>query len=238
MAAIENYVNLPSEADYQEIIKKFPAFASASLSAKAKKDGAYENSNHKAGYYFTRTASPDSSHEVQAVLDFSSLFCDGSRLYGVGLRVALQIIYNPDNSLVKSCKEVSRTAEVWDKEKRKFVKTTSKAPVVTFGKKDYIWLNKDECEKGKEKTMRLISLELIARAKPFDKTGSTNDYGSEAAKELREQCQDEALEFATREEKKLLVKVRLSEKDGYEKAEPILKKEFKKTNDEKKLRNK
>lgn len=132
----------------------------------------------------------------------------------------------------------SKTAEIRVDEKNNLVKTTSTAPVVTFGKKKYIWLNKDECENGKEKTMSLVSLELIARAKPFDKDGKTNDYGSEAAKDLRQQCEDEALKFATDEEKKLLVKVRLSEKDGYEKAEPILKKEFEKTNDEKKLRNK
>ncbi len=234
MATIENFVNLPSEADYQEIIKKFPAFASASLSEKAKKDGACENSDYKAGYYFTRTALPGSSIIVMFVNDVGDLFWDIGDGIGAGLRVALQTIYNPECNLVKGCKEVSRTAEIWDKEKRKAVKTTSKTPVVTFGKKDYIWLNKDECENGKEKSMRLVSLELIARAKPFDKDGDTNDYGSEEAKKLRQQCQDEAFEFATEEEKKLLVKVKLSEKDGYEKEKPILKKEKSKEQNQKK----
>ena len=225
MATIENYVNLPSEADWEEIMTKFPAFASASLSAKAKKDLAFENSDYKAGYYFTRTALPGSSDGVKYVGTDGDLRWTRSYNYDTGLRVALQIIYNPECNLVKGCKKVSRTAEIWDKKKGDTVKTTSKAPVVTFGKKEYIWLNKDECENGTEKSMRLVSLELIAGAKPFDKDGNTNDYGSDATKELRQQCQDEAFEFATEEEKTMLVKVRLSKEDGYEKAEPILEKD-------------
>ncbi len=233
MATIENYVNLPSEADWEEIMTKFPAFASASLSAKAKKDLAFENSDYKAGYYFTRTALPGSSDGVKYVGTDGDLRWTRSYNYDTGLRVALQIIYNPECNLVKGCKKVSRTAEIWDKKKGDTVKTTSKAPVVTFGKKDYIWLNKDECENGKEKSMRLVSLELIARAKQFDKDGNTNDYGSEEAKELRQQCQYKAFEFATEEEKAMLVKVRLSEEDKYEKAEPILKTKQEKTHSEK-----
>ncbi len=237
MATIENFVNLPSEADYQEIIKKFPAFVSASLSEKAKKDGAHENSDYKAGYYFTRTALPGSSGRVECVNIGGDLYCYNRYNTDAGLRVALQIIYNPECNLVKGCKEVSRTAEIWDKKKGATVKTTSKAPVVIFGNKPYIVLNLEECvkkyKKGNTAIMRLVSLELIARAKLFDRDEKTNDYGSKAAKELRQQCEDEALEFATEEEKKMLVKVSLSEKDGYEKAEPILKTKQEKINPEK-----
>ena len=237
MVTIENYVNLPSVADYQEIIKKFPAFASASLSEKAKKEDAYKENYYKAGYYFTRTALPGSSHTVKYVDCGGHLFWISSNNTDAGLRVALQIIYNPECNLVKGCKEVSRTAEIWDEEKIEIVKTTSKAPVVIFGNKPYIVLILEECvkkyKKGNTAIMRLVSLELIARAKLFDRDEKTNDYGSKAAKELRQQCEDEALEFATEEEKKMLVKVSLSEKDGYEKAEPILKTKQEKINPEK-----
>lgn len=222
MAEIINYANLIGEGDYQEIKTKFPAFLSAPLSKKAKKQDAYESDTYNTGWYFTRKAWAGSSGQVESVCTDGDLGWSLSNRSDAGLRVALQTIYNPDSSLVKGCQEISRTAQIWDEKKQKVIETTSKAPVVTFGKKQYIWLNKAECEKGDEITMRLVSLELLARSVPFDKEGKTNDYGNKAADEIRKQCEDEALEFATKEEKAMLVKVKLSSKDGYERAEPIL----------------
>ncbi len=227
MATIENYVNLPSMADWKEIMTKFPSFASAPLSEKAKKEGASEEYYYNTGYYFTRTALPASFSKVESVREEGFLHWDDSYNDHAGLRVALQVKYDPDSCVMKSCEKVSRTAKVYSYETCRVMETTSVAPVVMFGKKPYIVLNLEECieqhSKGNLAIAKLVSVESIACAKPFDKTGCSNDYGCEAAKEIRQQCQDEALEFATKEEKKLLVRVRLSKEDGYEKAEPILK---------------
>ncbi len=236
MAIIENYANLPSVADYNEIKEKFPAYTVAVCSEKARKDELLDtDSLDNIGTYFTRSASPESPKGVMSVSYGGNLDYFLSIRRSAGLRVALQTTYNPESSLVKSCKEVSRKSGLLNTETRMLTETTSTAPIVLFGKKPYIWLNKDECEHGTEKTMRLVSEELLARAVSFDKKCETNNYGSEAAAEIRSQCEEEALEFATEEEKSMLVKVRLSDKDGYEKAEPILETKHEKMDVEKPL---
>ena len=85
MATIENYANLPSAADYQEILRKFPAFASAALSQKAKKEEAYESSQYKTGWYFTRTAVAGSSGIVEFVGFDGYMYDDLSDDITVGL---------------------------------------------------------------------------------------------------------------------------------------------------------
>ena len=113
MATIENFVNLPSKADWEEILEKFPAFASADLSEKAKKEGAHRNSDYKTGWYFTRTVWPGWLTPALWIMTL-----DGGLSHRLsydddaGLRVALQTIYNPDNSLVKGCKE-STSCHIW-----------------------------------------------------------------------------------------------------------------------------
>jgi len=97
---------------------------------------------------------------------------------------------------------------------------TSKAPIVKFGGKECIWLNKEECENGKDKTMKLWTLELIDKAVPFDREGNHNDWGK--AIELQEQCERELVNGCTKEELDMLVTVKMSSVDGYEKVEPIL----------------
>jgi len=93
---------------------------------------------------------------------------------------------------------------------------------VKFGGKECIWLNKEKCESGKDKTMKLWTLELIDLAMPFDRKGKHNDWGK--ATELREQCESELIAGCTKEELDMLVTVKMSSVDGYEKVEPILEK--------------
>ena len=140
----------------------------------------------------------------------------------IGLRVSFQLIYNPENSIAKSCKTKTQTSSVWDGYEHK---VTDEAPIVMFGGKECIWLNKEECGSGKDKTMKLWTLELVDCAKPFYKNGketSHNDFGK--AKELLEQCESALVEGCTKEELDMLVTVKMSKEDGYEKAEPILEK--------------
>lgn len=226
MATIENYVNLISSSDYVEISKKFPAFLCASSSGK--KISAYSHPIFKTGYYFTRNPFPGTADEIKCVYYLGNISRSLSNSNNSGLRVSLQTIYNPESKLVKTCKKVSKTATIWNDAKSFSI--TSVAPIVIFGRQQYIWLNKKECENGKEPTMRLVSLDLVAKANAFDKKGKTNDYGSDAVKSLRQQCEEEALgkgcENLSGEERSMLVKVRLTEKDKYENANPIFYKEM------------
>ncbi len=226
MATIENYVNLPSVADAKEILRKFPAFFTAPLSKKAYRQGAWEeyiSPKCANGTYYTRGPVVEKGSRIFSVYGGGPLLNDLVSYCDFGLRVVLQLFYNPASTVVKDCKTKFRTGLIWDKENGKSIETSGEAPVVKYRGIEYLWLNKDECEAGSEKTMRLVSVECLARAESFDYYGRTNDYGSPAAERIRKQCEKEAFaKHATPEEEKLLAKVQLSEKDGYETATPIL----------------
>ncbi len=238
--ASELYLNayIPSAGEYDIYFNKFIAFMGAKLSEKAKKNGTYSDDTYDAGNYFLRTALAWSSDKVfygcyNGARDWS--FSDRK---GAGLRVAFQLIYNPENSLVKGCQTKTQTSLVYDNGKPEYTgngerkEVTSKAPIVMFGGKECIWLNKEECESGKDKTMKLWTLELVDCAKPYyidGKEEPNNDFGK--AKALLEQCESALVEGCTKEELDMLVTVKMSKEDNYEKVEPILEKA--KANEEK-----
>ena len=232
MSSIENYVNLPSLSDYRELLDKYHAFAVAQPLIKAIREHTFVDKNYGTGYYFTRNAD-EKPDKIAVIFPDGHVSSQSGKFTILGLRVTLQLAYNKNYTMLKNCRMVTNTAYVWNGKINKAVKSTRTAPIVTFGKIDYVWLNKEECEKGIQNTMRLISVTLLANAKPFDENGETNDYGSNATIEIRRQCEKEALRYATTEEKSMLVKVRLSSEDGYEKAEPILQIPVKKTDEDK-----
>jgi len=214
---MEGYIQ--SAPEYDEFVKKFPAFANAELSDAARREqGVYESDTYEAGYYPLRSPSSGASNHVEYG-DY-----DGARdwIYSNydngGLRLALQLIYNQECSLAKGCQEVSRTAKVCIE--GKVVTISGKAPVITYGGKQYIWTNKERCESGQDETMVCVSLKLLERAKPVDKKGKHNDFGK--ATELREQCNRLAAEGCTLEENAMRVPVEFSKADNYEKARPML----------------
>lgn len=218
---------IPSAGEYDKHWDKFRAFIGAKLSAKAKKQGAYENDTYKNGWYFLRTPLAGSFNGVSYGIPDGTRVWNYTRIIDAGLRVAFQLIYNPECNLVKGCKTMTQTSKVWDDVKGKVysgngkeIKVTSEAPIIEFGGKKCIWLNKDECEKGIDKTMKCWTLELIERAVPFDKDGNHNDFGK--AKELIVQCESALKEGCSKEELDMLVKVRMRKEDNYVKCEPIL----------------
>jgi len=142
------------------------------------------------------------------------------------LRVALPLIYNPQSSIVRGCRNLKRTTKVWNEKNKEDEKVTSEAPIVKYGKIDYIWTNKEECESGKSKVMNLVSLDLVERAMPFDSELKHNDFAK--AKDIRLQCEVVAFENATEEEKAMAVEVSMSSEDNYEKltySHPLLENE-------------
>lgn len=218
MSIVKAKAYIPSVGEYDTLKEKYPAFASADVSEKAKKQGAGVSSDYKdKGFYPLRFASALSRSSTRVAYGNSSGFRDW--LYTgntyAGLRVALPLIYNPHYSIVRCCRQEARTTKIWDIDKSANIVVASKAPVVNYGGIEYIWSNKEECESGKSKVMNLVSLKLVEKALPFDRQGNHNDYAK--AEELRAQCERVAFENATEEEKEMAVEVTMSSEDNYEK---------------------
>ena len=72
---------------------------------------------------------------------------------------------NPDLSIYFS-KKTSKLAEETK---------TSTAPIVKFGERPYIWLNKEECENGNQSLMQLVSEYGYNIAPPFDLKNRSTD---------------------------------------------------------------
>ena len=229
MAEIQLSVYQISVKDLEKLIEKFPVFAAAELSEEARNQGAYENKGTGTGWYFTRNKA-----ENGWVIYVG--FCGGLIAYSpanadTGLRIGLQLEYDNKSKVVKSVKEVKKKGIVWDPKTKTKKRMKGSAPVVTFGKIDYIWLNKEECENGDAKYMELISLKLLVKASPFNKSDWNNNYDD--AESLHTQSEYIALADCTGEEKKLLVPVVMSSVDNFITLKPVERNIENKTADEK-----
>ncbi len=223
MSELLELAYVPSASEYDKYFKKFRAFMPADVSAVAKEQGAWVSDNYKGkGYFPMRSPLPGSSDGVSYGYDDGVHAWSSSYNNDAGLRVALNLIYNPDSSLVKGCKYLKQTSLVCDKETDEDIKVTSTAPIITVDGTQFIWLNKEECEAGTAKIMELWSLELVERAEAFDEAGDHNDYAK--AEKLRAQCNRFVEDLAQKnaEFKELLVPVKMSSEDDYETAIPQL----------------
>lgn len=240
MSTIKAKAYLPSVKDITTISKKFPAFISSLMSDNAqeqrvtriaklatiidKTEAKRDVKQHHMGQYFLRT--PYFSDSVVAVEKGGTKIVNPSA-EAEGLRVGISIVYNPDSAAAKSCRMITRTV-VWSYGRFEN-KETSTAPIITFAGKEYVWINKEECESGKAQVMSCISLDLLAKAEPYykeekkkvlffhvskDKSVRHNDYAK--AEELRAQCERVAFENASEEEKAMVVEVEMSSQDLYE----------------------
>ncbi len=213
-------VYIPSASEYDAARRKYLAFMGAKLSEKARNDGAGESDDYIAGYFFLRSPFLGSTDRVYCGHDDAARDWYYASASNAGLRVAFNLIYNPECDLVRGCRMETRKALVWNPENGKDETVESTAPIVKFGKYDCIWLNKEECEsaytKGETAVMQLWTLDLVAKAEPFAENDDHNDYAK--AKKLRAQCES----LFTEEELAEMVEVEMSSEDGYEKATPIL----------------
>ena len=211
--------HLPSINDLRICNKKFEAFTSASASQTALEQGLTVNERtNNASYFLSNSTTLEPGMAIICNHDSLTLFAS-THSNDNGLRVAMQLIYDPDSTIVKSCVEVEKTTKIRDSYSSSQYKTvTSKAPVITFGKKQYIWLNKEECENNSERTMRCISLELVEKAVPFSEK-SNNDFVK--AHKIHSQCERVVTEDCTLEELEMLVSVKMNNKDRCRTAEPI-----------------
>ncbi len=232
MAKLRLKAYIPSATEYAMAWEKYQAFMGAELSEEARKNGAYEGNTAlpltTKGIFFLRSQAGTPTG-----------FCYGLELgirlgFGkyndmAGLRIAFNLIYNSESNLVKDCTDEYRLSLVSSHGSCDFRvnssvdDTESTAPIITLtnGTK-CLWLNKDECESGRDKTMQLWTLDIVDRANTFN-NGKNSDWGS--AVELHDQCAKWIEKNLSEEEKKMIVPVEMSSKDGYEKAAPILEQE-------------
>ena len=217
MADLKLQIYQISVRDLEKLLEKFPVFASAELSDAAKKQGVYASKETQTAWYFTRNASENGW--VIYVGYTGGLISYAASNPDTGLRVGLRVLYNSDSAVVKSLHFAKRKGIVWDPKTQTKKIMAGKAPVVTFGKIEYIWLNQEDCELGVAKTMELVSLKLLAKAVPFSINGR-NNY--EDAVALREQSKDVALKSCSSEELAMIVPVYMSNADNYMSATPVL----------------
>ncbi len=219
---------IPSTQEYDSVWTKNRAFLGQMVSEQAKQNGAYADEEYQGkGFYPLRDKVNDPDKAWfgghYAARDLDECFTDCA-----GLCVCTQVIYFPGMNYTKSHNETI-TADVCDfdgmpvnnKKGGRKISITSSADVVMFGGKKYIWTNKEACESGKDVTMKLWSYNLEDCAKPFDNNGKTNDFGSEEALSLREQCDRTVVEGCSGAEQAMIVKMIMSDADCYRTAKPI-----------------
>ena len=214
---------IPSAGEYDIVWEKYRAFVVADVSENAKANGAWSSPQHwvneKAGYYSLRTPRAGSSSQVlcashEGLRDWYYTHGGGCDM---GLRVAFNLIYNPESSLVKGCEMVTRECKICctkekpeNRDDKNLITIKSTAPVFEFDGKKCLWLNKEACEAGETAIMQCWTLDIVDSAKYF---GVGNiDFGE--ATELIEQCQSQFSEEALEQ----MVTVEMSKKDDYEKA--------------------
>lgn len=216
---------IPSLTEYKNFGRKFPAFLSAKPSKEAIKKGVWQSSVYDGnGYYPLRTLAYSSNF----------YFCDKNGSYNLtlpsydpmnsGVRIAFQIKYSPDLKILSTLKKTTKSSKIYNEESKQDEFYTGVAPVIEFGGNKFIWLNKEKCENYEQENMILWSLELLEKTKPFNDKYIVKDYAF--ASNLLKQCSDVLKRNCTPEELKMIVEVKLSSKDNYEKAIPFIKENF------------
>lgn len=205
-----------SVKDVQRLIERFPVFASAELTEEAIRQGAFQDLSKNAGWYFTRNAAEGKLVTYVGLTGWCISYLASNS--STGLRYGLRIDYDPKSPVMKTLRCERKRGYAWDTESGTKILTAGKAPVVTFGGIDYIWVNRELCESGMVGEMELVTLKLVARATPYSRNNESNDYKD--AKELQFQTQVVALSKCTEAERNMIHPIDLTDEDDYMNARP------------------
>ena len=223
MKKLKLYGYIPSVSEYNKYYPRFRAFMSADVRVESKiscvDEMNLENNDYLKGYFPLRT--PRSTYEIYCGFPDGRLDFHFESMPIYGLRLAFNLIYNPKSKIVKKVSFEERTTEVYSRQEGE-IKITGKAPIIIFGGRKCIWLNKEECENGQSKVMECWSLDIIEKARHFSNKQPSN-YGN--ADKLHKQCDEVLKRSCSEEELAMIVPVEMSEEDNYETATPILEKE-------------
>lgn len=209
---------IPSKEEYQKYKYKFPAFMKPKLS-KNKNWFNVDPQNKQINGWFILRSSSKKSHEL--------LICSGDEIrefnytnhsrYTVGLRIAFKLKYNPNSSIFKSIQYKSSSIYIYEEKTNKEKKIINTAPILTFGKHECIWLNKEECENELNDIMDLWTLDLVDNVFYYDFEEQHID-SFEKAKDLIQACNNILKQNCSQEELDMLLKVKLNKKDDFEHA--------------------
>lgn len=219
MSTVKARAYIPSAAEYDLLKEKFPGFAGPKATKKALDAGVQTGANWIDQSCFVLRTPVPRYFETEGYSIYMG-YITGERKPTFtstetnGLVVAINLIYDPNSSVVQNCKTKYSWSYVSSDRKGK-VTEESEAPIVTFGGIEYIWLNKEECEQGNAHFMHLISRYVLDKAPQFSEDGSHNDYAQ--ATDIHEKCESIAFENATEEEMALVVEAEMSDEDGYDK---------------------
>ena len=149
--------------------------------------------------------------------------------YDAVVRPALRLLYDQKSWVVRNMNFEKRTSLIrvnndnsielnYDIEDSVYpkIEVTSEAPIVMFGGKTYIWLNREECERGQVKIMNLLSEKGHDMALPFDCDSNRQSTDLADALPLLKQYDQVAYESCVDEELCLAYPYALSSRDDYE----------------------
>ncbi len=218
----------------RKIAAQFPAFTCAELDKKAVKENAFklrDKNGRFFGWCLTPSVSTQDFSQDNAIINgfykdnavFHISHDGGISPYmasfkGYGLRVSIHLKYMSDSKVTKSCVNKTLTNNIcthainYNPGNSFPLTITSTAPVVMFGKREYLWLNRNECETNQEDFMDLVSLKIIAKAKGYKK----GEFNFADNKKLQRQCVEKALQDSDEEELPLVMKGFLFEQENYQ----------------------
>lgn len=176
----------------------------------------------KRGCYMLSTDEPDSLNQIFYVTNEGRCCHGGASGFGTGLRVYCNLIFMPNCSLYKNCKNKTITAQVdvskdnGDYYRESEVKeVTGTMPIVTMPNgKEYVWLNEEDCKSGFTNIARFWNEKVTEKAESGNK-----DYFQ--ATKLREQAENYVDSDLTDEIRAMMVTMRRTSADSYETCTPV-----------------
>lgn len=167
------------------------------------------------------------SFEPQILYAFGEGYLDyiSSRVPNAALRVVTFMVYDSKSDLVKNVKVADAEAEMVDGDTRRVVRGLKN--LVSINGRDYVWLNRKECESKKSMVMVLTNDKADTRAIPFC-DGMPQPYGKnphnkyDMAVGLRQQAEDYVLQDLPPELHAMVITMKRSESDKFETFKPAL----------------
>ncbi|MDE6583419.1 MAG: hypothetical protein K2K31_02055 [Clostridia bacterium] len=224
-----------SVTEYYKLYKKYPAFSVTVPNEAGLKHGRV-HVPLKTCLNFTRTAAVEAlfndkslnlKNKVVAVGGKpGELFNEHPAVDYTYVRAAALLVYDRQNPITKEFdpetnpqgfKWVTKSLTV--EKDGKNITYTDTAPVITFGGKEYVWYNKEECENNQSDVMEIVLNQSYERSVPFNTSTGSNNYGETTY--FIEQHERNVLEGCTKQELEMIVPVKMSSADGYEKAKPM-----------------
>ena len=191
----------------------------------------YRNANNKTCFPLSssfKVGEPEPvSFEPQILYAFGEGYLDflSSRVPNAALRVVTFMVYDPKSDLVRNVKVADAEAEMKDFDKRRVVRGLKN--LVSINGRDFVWLNRKECESKKCVVMALTNDRADTRAIPFcdgmpQPNGVKLHNKYDMAVGIRQQAEAYVTQDLQPELLAMVVTMKRSESDNFESFVPAL----------------